>query len=195
MRRIVKFWHISLILLLVLLSACTIGQQPADAEPTLDMAAVQAFALQTVSANMTETAISFSPTPLPPTAAPTMTLIPTFAALATPFGATADPALVPPTLAPLTPGAAVFPTATPLVLNVTPQGPRCDDSAFVADVTYLDGSEFEGGTDFEKTWSIQNTGTCTWDDGFALVHVTGESLKGGNYEFDETSKFVEPGEI
>jgi hypothetical protein len=194
MKRINKLWHFSLILL-VFLPACTLGQQPADAVPTMDMTAVQTHAAQTVAVNMTETAMSYSPTPPPPTAAPTFTLIPTISIGATPFGATADPALLPPTLAPLTPGAAVFPTSTPLVLNVTPEGPRCDDSAFIADVTYLDGSVLKPDFPFEKIWSMQNTGTCTWDDGFEFVHVTGESMGGGNYEFDKVYKFVEPGDI
>ena len=45
----------------------------------------------------------------------------------------------------------------------------------------------------EKFWSIQNTGTCTWDDGFSLQPVLGDAK--GEWLIDTTKKFVDPGEI
>jgi hypothetical protein len=47
------------------------------------------------------------------------------------------------------------------------------NSAFIADVTYPDGTVVEDNANIAKVWSIQNTGTCTWDDGFSLQPVTG----------------------
>jgi len=51
----------------------------------------------------------------------------------------------------------------------------CVDSAvFLADVTIPDNTELEAGEAFTKTWSIQNTGTCTWGPGYELDFVSGE---------------------
>jgi hypothetical protein len=67
------------------------------------------------------------------------------------------------------------------------------DSAFVADINYADGTVVEDDIMIKKVWSIQNTGTCTWDDGYALIPVTGEAK--GTWKIDEKKEFVEPGEI
>jgi hypothetical protein len=68
------------------------------------------------------------------------------------------------------------------------------DAAFVADVTYPDGTVVEDDVWLAKVWSIQNIGTCTWDDGFALKPVTGSAK--GEWVIDEkTHKKVEPGDI
>ena len=44
-----------------------------------------------------------------------------------------------------------------------------------------------------KVWSIQNTGTCTWDDGFSLQPVTGDAK--GEWLIDTKKEFVDPNEI
>jgi hypothetical protein len=49
------------------------------------------------------------------------------------------------------------------------------NSAFIADVTYPDGTVVEDNANIAKVWSIQNTGTCTWDDGFSLQPITGDA--------------------
>ena len=82
---------------------------------------------------------------------------------------------------------------TPKVL-ATQAEPVCMDSAFVADVTYPDGSVVQDDVFIAKVWSIQNTGTCTWDDGFALVPVTGDAK--GTWEVQHNGvKKVKPGDI
>ena len=39
----------------------------------------------------------------------------------------------------------------------------CTDRAqFVADVTVPDGTRYDPGATFTKTWRLRNIGTCTW---------------------------------
>ena len=55
----------------------------------------------------------------------------------------------------------------------------CEDQAiFINDVTVPDGTFFDPGESFTKTWQIQNTGTCTWGDGYALVFAYGDMMSG-----------------
>jgi hypothetical protein len=48
--------------------------------------------------------------------------------------------------------------------------------AYVSDVTVPDGTQFEPGEEFTKTWAIKNTGTCAWGDSFALTFVDGHQM-------------------
>ena len=47
----------------------------------------------------------------------------------------------------------------------------------VEDVTAPDGTMFDVNTPFEKTWRIQNTGTCSWD-GYSLAFIGEEKMSG-----------------
>jgi ABC-type amino acid transport substrate-binding protein len=70
------------------------------------------------------------------------------------------------------------PTATPA---------SCSDAmAFVSDVTVPDGTQMKPGQDFDKTWRIRNTGTCTWNTNYRLVFVQGDRM-GGDPEAVKTS--------
>jgi len=53
---------------------------------------------------------------------------------------------------------------------------RCDAAAFIADVSYPDGSVIPQGKKFVKTWRIQNTGTCAWNSSYALIFSGGERM-------------------
>lgn len=166
------------ILLAISLSACNIGATPA---PTVDVNAIYTSAAETaladLSRKLTQTAQAASPTPLPTnTSLPTNTPFATLA-LATPFGGGT----------PL----AIIPLATPVG---TLSGPLCNDSAFIADVTIPDGTEMNPGQDFEKIWAIQNSGTCKWDEGYALVFASGDDLDGYAIEIKKSADFVDPGE-
>jgi len=55
----------------------------------------------------------------------------------------------------------------------------CDNSVYISDVTFPDHTQVPAGQAFEKTWLIQNTGTCTWTTGYTIVFVAGEMM-GGN---------------
>ncbi len=52
----------------------------------------------------------------------------------------------------------------------------CNRAEFVADVTVKDGSTFQPGERFTKTWRIRNTGSCRWNTGYALVFVGGTQM-------------------
>ena len=63
------------------------------------------------------------------------------------------------------------PTALP---SGTPVPATCTDAAsFVADVTVPDGTIMASATDFNKTWRVKNTGTCTWTSAYSLVFTDG----------------------
>ncbi|MDK2981783.1 MAG: hypothetical protein PWQ55_2130 [Chloroflexota bacterium] len=53
----------------------------------------------------------------------------------------------------------------------------CNSAVFVSE-TIPDNTVFNPGETFTKTWSIRNTGHCTWDSGYKLVFTSGNSLSG-----------------
>ena len=53
-------------------------------------------------------------------------------------------------------------TATPETPVPTNPADCTNRAAFVADVTIADNEFVPGGSDFTKTWSVKNTGTCIW---------------------------------
>ena len=55
--------------------------------------------------------------------------------------------------------------------------PCLNSSTFIADVTYPDGSALSPGQSFNKTWRLQNTGTCTWEN-YTLAFVSGVQMGG-----------------
>ncbi len=57
------------------------------------------------------------------------------------------------------------------------QTPECTpDAAFVADVSIPDDTEFAPGTDFVKTWTLRNSGTCDWTEQYRLAWSRGDKL-------------------
>lgn len=74
-----------------------------------------------------------------------------------------------PTPVPATPTPAIPPTATPIPIP-------CNQAQFLQDVTIPAGSVLPVGTRFIKTWRVQNTGSCSWDAGYALVFASGSQL-------------------
>ena len=66
------------------------------------------------------------------------------------------------------------PTPTP-----SPAQANCKDSiAFVRDVTAPDNARIQANTEFVKTWTLGNSGTCTWGPDYAVVFVNGDQMKG-----------------
>lgn len=61
--------------------------------------------------------------------------------------------------------------------------PACEDvgitvATFIKDVTIADGTLFEPGQYFTKTWRIQNAGTCTWNADYDFVFASGDRMDG-----------------
>ena len=81
------------------------------------------------------------------------------------------------------------PTNTPITLPTLPTLPvatntliatptvACDQGQFVKDVTIPDGTNFNPGETFTKTWRVRNAGTCTWS-GYSLVFDSGDAMNG-----------------
>jgi hypothetical protein len=83
-----------------------------------------------------------------------------------------------PTLTP-TPLFTATPTLPPAtVVTPSPTVQKCEDAAFVSDVTIPDGTQMAVNQHFTKTWRVQNTGTCTWITGFYLAFSYGEPMGG-----------------
>jgi hypothetical protein len=62
--------------------------------------------------------------------------------------------------------------------TITPT-PICDLAQFVKDVDVPDGTRFDPGESFTKTWRLKNIGDCTWS-GYSLVFDGGESMSGSS---------------
>jgi hypothetical protein len=98
------------------------------------------------------------------------------------FFSTGNPATAPAN--PL-PSATATATTVPATKTATPSpvppptatSAGCTNSAaLVADVTVPDGTQFEPNSGFNKTWRIKNTGTCTWDSRYQVIHHAGSLL-------------------
>ena len=182
------------------LAACNVGATPA---PTVDVNAINtaanATAMAQISAQLTQTAL----------AAPTNTPLPTdtplsLATVALPTAGPSPTGGVPGALPTLsfntTPNTTPLPGFTPLSTSVAPVntvsfGDGCNNLAYVADATYPDNSEIKPGKNFEKKWTVKNTGTCTWDEGYKLVFIGGDrDLDPTSFEFKNKEDFVAAGE-
>ena len=62
----------------------------------------------------------------------------------------------------------------------------CDDAAYVSDVTIPDGTIVAAGESFTKTWSIRNTGTCTWTTDYGIDFYSGNDLDGSATSLTES---------
>ncbi len=59
--------------------------------------------------------------------------------------------------------------------NVAAAG-RCNWAAFVADITVPDGTTFNPGASFVKTWRLKNIGDCAWSKYYGLVFTSGSQM-------------------
>ena len=86
-----------------------------------------------------------------------------------------------------------FPTATlmsplssPTTYTSYVAASVCESSAYISDVTILDGTVFSPGETFTKTWRIKNTGTCTWSSTYSIIFSSGEEMSGETTEIEQT---------
>jgi hypothetical protein len=77
------------------------------------------------------------------------------------------------------------PTLTPIP-PTTVVDTYCDNSAFVADVTIPDHTILAPGQVFEKTWTIKNTGVCTWKPGYTITFAKGDMMRGNTRSINQT---------
>jgi hypothetical protein len=184
------------------LAACNVGATPA---PTVDVNAINTAAVATamgqISAQLTQTALAAPTNTPPPTDTPlslATVALPTTGAGASPTAGASGalPTLSFNTTPNTTPNAGFTPISSPAApVNTAVLGDSCNNSVYVADVTYPDNSEIKPGINFEKIWRVQNTGTCTWDDGYKLAFIAGDqALDPTSFEFKDSADFVSGGE-
>lgn len=197
MNRFMKITQTALCLVaLISVTGCTLGQTATPTPEQVDVNAVMTSAASTAFVELTNVAKQASATPAPTaTLAPTATETPaqSTASTSTPASAleatstpetvglpaTETPAVMAGTAVP-----AVIPSLTPLVKPATGfTGPTCLNAKFVTDVTIPDGTVFKPYEKFHKVWRIQNTGTCTWDQGFGFVFAFGDTDMGGSPQY------------
>jgi hypothetical protein len=185
----------------LLIAGCNVG---ATEVPTVDVNVINTAAVATamaqVSAQLTETALAApSPTPLPtntllplPTSGLPTSALPT-AANALP---TTNTGAIPTLSFNTTPVAGFTQLASPAAPAATVSlGDSCNNNVYESDVTVPDGTVMKPGVDFIKQWAIRNTGTCTWDEGYALVFIGGDqAMDPVNFEFKSSDDFVAAGE-
>lgn len=182
----------------ILMTACGGG---AAASPTVDVNAIGTAAVETamgqLSAQFTQTALAApSATSMSTnTALPLATFPPVTAGVGSPAATSGLPTVSFNSTA-TTPLAGFTPLASP----AAPAGPTvslgdaCNNSVYIADVTVPDNTEMKPGNDFVKTWRVQNTGTCTWDEGYKLAFIGGDNkLDPYTFEFKDSKDFVAGG--
>lgn len=131
----------------LLMAACAPATPP---EPTPDINAIRTSAANTVVAEFTLTAASWTPTPQP-----TFTPTPTFEQPADTATATVQAVAI-----------ATNAEGTPIQL--------CDKYSWddlTVDVNFPDNTEVTPGQEFVKTWKIKNAGSCTWGAGYRIVYA------------------------
>lgn len=201
-----KFPRRILLMLLIAtftLAACNVGATPA---PTVDINAINtaahATAMGQISAQLTQTALVAPTNTTLPTDTPLSLATVALPTVATVAGGTAPTAGVPglPTVSfnttpNTTPIAGFTPLSSPVApVNTVSLGDACNNLIYIADATYPDNSEIKPGINFEKKWTVQNTGTCTWDEGYKLVFVGGDkALDPTSFEFKNKGDFVAAG--
>ena len=146
-----------------LLAACQVLRPAATATPTLEPTAAPT-ALPSATTPPSVTVAFATPTETQPPS-PTQAASATEAAPAT---ETPDGTLAPGSEASATPAGTAGETAT------APAG--TDRAEFVADVTVPDGTQFNPGATFVKTWQVRNAGTITWTTDYDLVFIRGEQM-------------------
>lgn len=197
-RKIPRHALLSMLAAALLLASCGGG---ATAVPTADANAISTAAVETVMAQLsvqfTQTALAApSSTSLPtntPISLPTFSL-PTASGAGSP---TANPGALPTVSFNTTPAAGITQLASPIAppAATSSLGDACNNNIFIADLTIPDGTVLKPGEDFKKVWQVRNTGNCTWDDGYSLVFIGGDTeIDPVNFDIKIEGDFVSPGE-
>lgn len=168
-----SLWLASAVILAVILTSCTLGATPA---PTEDVGAIQTQAysvvLTQVAMQQTQTALAVPPTPSPlptntlsPLPSPTLGTPPTFApagGVGTPFAFnTQQPGLTP----------LASPISTLGVVSTITTKNGCNDGTFYGETAPYDKDKVVANKEFSKGWTIFNSGTCTWDEGYSFTFM------------------------
>jgi Ig-like domain from next to BRCA1 gene len=143
--------------LILVLTACAPTAAPGDTQAQVETA----VALTVDAQNQIGTSVALTVAAQNPTGTATPTVSPT--------------GQVPPTLTP------VIPTITPIVITppTASGGGVRPKPQFACDVIHqrpFDNSEFNPGADFDIKWTILNTGTKSWYQGFDVKYLSGPNM-------------------
>ena len=166
-KKIIIFSFLSIFSLI--LAGCNF---PGRATPTSQVDMLNTAAAQTIQAQQTRIMQTDQAEPQGVTPSPTPTL-----------EATTEPGV--PTDTP-------EPTTAPTAKPTATQSAECYQASFVAE-TIPDGTDFDPGESFTKTWSLKNAGSCKWEEDFDVVFVDGIAMNAPASQ-QLTTGTVEPGE-
>ncbi len=77
----------------------------------------------------------------------------------------------------------------------TPDATVCRDAAKYISDDGTDGTTYAPNTAFTKTWTVKNTGTCTWDSRYLVYQISGAFMtQQPGYWFVPPENTVEPGQ-
>lgn len=174
-----RIFTLGALALLLMLAACVRSATDSDAEI---VALATEKSAQTADAEIQQTleALLGSATVSAPTATPEVLEVATEEPTATLEGAQLTELAAVLTEAAFTPTAEsteeVEPSATPTA-NAT--STACYAARYVYDETYPDGTRVDPNQAIQKTWRLQNVGTCDWVGGqYEIVFVTGDRMGG-----------------
>ena len=175
-------WAALLAALTTGVSACNLGRAP---EPTPDVNALYTVAAETLivqsGLGLTQTAAASSPTPSP-TPLASFTPLPTFpvAAGLTPFSlGTPIPGLTP------LPTQSAGSSAGGFAVG-------CNNAVYLGQ-TVADKTVMNSQKQFKNGWSLQNTGTCAWDENYSFAFKSGEQMSGEDVNIVNEDQFTQPG--
>jgi hypothetical protein len=184
MQHIKLIWVVIVVMVAAALTSCSGGQAP---EPTQDANAVYTSVAGTMVSQFndqqTQTAQAVPPSPQPsPTPFDTFTPLPTYP--------------VTPLVTPIitdTPVIAVLPTS--IAGGGTPGSTAagCNNSNFISETKPDDGTQFTKGENFSKSWTFQNTGTCTWSNSYTFGFQSGDRMGGKDIVISRSVDFTLPG--
>lgn len=102
---------------------------------------------------------------------------------------TNTPEPIPPALQPtLTPE---FTPTAEATLSSAPSDPNCIHANLISEYP-PDGTVYKPDTEFTKTWTIKNEGTCAWDSTYKLIFWSGDAMGGATYY--DLPEIVAPGD-
>ncbi|NLA79255.1 MAG: hypothetical protein GX853_00685 [Chloroflexi bacterium] len=164
--------------LALILGAC----KPAVEEPVFTEEELQKQVLATQSARATQFAVETMAAQLTALSMPTNTPVPTEV-----------PTQAPPQPTQEAPTAVVGePTATAVSQPVEPPSEKQCYAMELISETLPSGTTMEPGEKFEKSWTIRNSGTCTWSPDFDLKLSGGEAF--GSNKLGDVKEEVGPGD-
>ncbi len=177
-----------LLLLALALSACVrsatdTDQQIAELATEMSAATADAQVQMTLEALLNAATVEVpsetpEPSPTEEAAEPTATVEQAqLTALALALTEAASPATAVPEVTEAEQATAT-PSASP---TANPTAGSCYGARYVYDETYPDGTRVNAGQAMQKTWRLQNVGTCNWAAGeYELVFIGGTRMNGQN---------------